>query len=201
MKEFWDQRYSTKEYVYGKEPNAFFKQLIENLKPGKILFPAEGEGRNAVYAAKLGWEVYAFDQSEAARKKAEKLSRDNKVSLNYAVHNYDDVNYPENSFDCVVLIFAHFPPELRILYHHNTIKLLKPGGTIILEGFSKNQINKNTGGPKNIRMLYSENELKNDFRLLNIKFIRELDKQLREGPHHDGKASVIQLVAEKNRNI
>ena len=70
MKEFWDERYAEPDYVYGKAPNKYFKEKLDEIQRGKILFPAEGEGRNAVYAAKKGWRVSAFDISEKGKEKA-----------------------------------------------------------------------------------------------------------------------------------
>ncbi len=85
MKEFWNDRYSSEEFIYGKEPNKFFKSEIDKLLPGKLLLPCEGEGRNAVYAAKLNWTVDAFDQSEKGKEKCEALADENNVSINYTV--------------------------------------------------------------------------------------------------------------------
>ena len=56
MKEFWDTRYAEIDFAYGKTPNTFFKDSIDKLTPGKLLLPADGEGRNAVYAATKGWD-------------------------------------------------------------------------------------------------------------------------------------------------
>ena len=83
MKEFWDARYKDSAFAFGEEPNEYFKEQISNLKPGKLLMPAEGEGRNAVFAAKLGWDVHAFDQSLNGQKKAMDLALKNKVNINY----------------------------------------------------------------------------------------------------------------------
>lgn len=61
MEAFWNNRYKEKEFAYGIAPNQFFKESINKLKiKGTILLPAEGEGRNAVYAAKKGLKVTAF---------------------------------------------------------------------------------------------------------------------------------------------
>ena len=70
----WDKRYNSPEYVYGKEPNEFFAAELKKLKPGLILLPAEGEGRNAVFAAEQGWKVHAFDSSQVAEDKALSLA-------------------------------------------------------------------------------------------------------------------------------
>jgi 2-polyprenyl-3-methyl-5-hydroxy-6-metoxy-1,4-benzoquinol methylase len=195
MIDFWNQRYAQQIYAYGIEPNEFYKEQLSKLRPGKILFPAEGEGRNAVFAASLGWETWAFDSSLEAKRKAENLALAKKVKIDYAVTSIEDFAAKENSFDAIVSIFVHTPN--RQVYHQKMIQLLKPGGILILEGFSKNQLGKNTGGPQNEALLFSEEELKKDFSSLKDLNISELDTHLSEGAHHQGKASVIRLLAKK----
>lgn len=197
MTEFWNERYAASEYAYGTEPNLFFRENIEKIPPGKILFPAEGEGRNAVFAAKLGWDVTAFDVSIEGKKKAELLAGSNSVKIDYLIGNYDIVSFPINHFDCIVLIFAHMNPSKRKEYHQKLISFLRPGGIIILEGFSKKQINNNSGGPRDINMLFSEDEIQSDFLLLSELIITETDYNLDEGPFHQGIASVIRVKGIK----
>ena len=79
--EFWDMRYGDKDYAYGTEPNVYFKSFIDSNSSGKMLLPGEGEGRNAVYAAINGWDVYAVDQSQAGMEKAKKLAELNDVTI------------------------------------------------------------------------------------------------------------------------
>ena len=188
MNDFWNERFGTKEYAYGEAPNQFFKQELEKLSPGKLLLPAEGEGRNAVFAATLGWQVTAFDPSIEGKKKADLLANKYKVTIDYRIENYESVDLPKASFDSIGLVFAHMHPLKRKEYHQKLASFLKPGGTLIIEGFSKNQIKRNTGGPKNLEMLFSEEELKNDF---------ETDVELNEGPFHQGTVSVIRFVGNK----
>lgn len=202
MKAFWDERYGAEEWAYGKEPNEFLKASLEGLKPGLALFPAEGEGRNAVYAATLGWEVSAFDQSISGRKKALELASEKEVRLDYQVGNLMEMEYPENYFDLLVLIFVHFPPELRAGYHQKLLSFLKPGGHIILEGFSKKHIefsqqNPKAGGPGNVDMLFSLEEMKSDFKELDFEYLEEKTVELKEGLYHVGKSSVIRLIGQK----
>ncbi len=197
MSEFWDSRFATTEYVYGKQPNDFLKAQLEGLTPGKILFAAEGEGRNAVYAAALGFEVFAFDASEVAKTKAQKLAEESKVKLNYKTATYHEVVYPENQFDVVVLIFAHMPADRRTDWHRKIIRYLKPGGKVILEGFAKDQINYKSGGPRDQAMLFSREELLHDFDMLRELHIEHKIRILYEGSHHRGKASVLQLSGIK----
>ena len=195
MKQMWDRRYASDDYVYGIHPNIFFKDKIEGTEPGKMLLPAEGEGRNAVYAAALGWNVHAFDFSTNAREKALHLSKENKVNIQYAVHGMEEADYEKESFDALAFIYAHNPN--RIDNHRHLLKFLNPGGTIILEGFSKEQINNNTGGPKNINMLYSMEELKEDFSQLSELDVWEEEIVLEEGNLHSGRSSVIRLIGRK----
>ena len=197
MRELWNARYNSEEYVYGVNPNTFFESQILNLKPGKILLPAEGEGRNAVYAASLSWKVYAFDFSIEARKKALKLADRNKVMINYMLGSFDEIEYEPDYFDCIAIIYAHQPSIQRRVYHRKLLSYLKPGGTIILEAFSKNQINYDTGGPRNVDMLYSKCELEDDFIGLSSYDILEENIFLEEGLLHSGMASIIRMVGTK----
>lgn len=197
MNDFWNDRFGTKEYAYGEAPNSFIKQELAKLKPGRILFPAEGEGRNAVYAATLGWDVTAFDPSLAGKKKAELLAAKHNTQIDYQILGYENVNFPVEHFDCIVLVFAHMPPAKRNEYHKKLTSFLKPGGKLILEGFSKEQIKNNTGGPQNLAMLFSKQELQNDFSEFSEKYISETETVLNEGPYHQGTASVIRVVGIK----
>lgn len=196
MNNFWDERYSGVDYAYGSEPNEFFRSQIQKLEPAKILLPCEGEGRNAVFAAKLGWDVYAFDSSIEAKKKAYRLAELNQVKIHYFIQDIFDYK-PNDSYDVVALIFCHFPPEHRAHIHHKLQMALKPNGIIILESFNKRQINLNSGGPKNIEMLYNLDILNSDFSQTHIKYINELTSELNEGTYHCGKAELIRMLAVK----
>lgn len=197
MNEFWNQRYAAEEYVYGTEPNQYYRDQLENLTPGKILFPAEGEGRNAVFAAQKGWQVTAFDPSNEARKKAQNLASERNVEINYILSDYENASLPTESFDCMVLIYAHIHQQKRNEYHKKLATFLKPGGVLILEGFSKKQIANSTGGPRNVEMLFSKHELQEDFKRLSKLNFHETDLILDEGAFHQGMASVIRIFGVK----
>ena len=140
MKDFWNNRYKIEDSAYGYEPNEFFRKELTKLKSGKILLPAEGEGRNAIFAAKLGWDVSAFDMSEQGKVKAEKLASENDVSIKYSVGEFEELDYPKHHFDAIGLIYAHFTAETKSRYHKILDGYLKPGGTIIFEEFSKSNL-------------------------------------------------------------
>ncbi len=111
---FWNKRYAEPDYAYGKEPNEHFKHVIDGLKPGKILLPGEGEGRNAVYAAIKGWKITAIDLSNEGRNKALKLAAENNVDIEYTVSTFDEYNFTENEYDAIALIFVHFNQDKSI---------------------------------------------------------------------------------------
>jgi len=196
-KEFWDKRYSEKEFAYGTEPNLFFKQQIDKLVPGKILFLGEGEGRNAIYAAKLGWEVDAVDFSVSAKEKAIKLADINNVKINYSVSDLTEYQFKENYYDVVVLIFLHLPEDLRNKVHAKTLLALRDNGTLIIEAFNIEQIENTSGGPRDLELLYDESTLINSFKELKINLIENKIIELDEGNYHKGKANVIRFVGVK----
>lgn len=191
MKDIWNSRYASKEYVYGVAPNQYFEKEIKKLPKGKILLPAEGEGRNAVYAAKQGWKVSAFDISDKGREKALQLADKNHVDISYDVFSIEDISYPNESFDCIGVFFMHLPLAIQSNGFQNLFQKLKKGGSFILEVFSKKQLEYNTGGPKNLDMLFSIDELKHIFKdFSSIKF-EENEVVLDEGALHKGKAVTI----------
>ena len=198
----WDDRYSNEEFAYGEEPNNFFKEQIEKLNTRTILFPAEGEGRNAVYAAKLGLKVAAFDISEEGKNKALKLAASNNVSIDYQVGELETLNYQAEQFDAIALIYAHFPAEIKSSIHKTLDKYLRQNGIIIFEAFSKKHLeylalNDKVGGPKDIESLFSIEEIKADFPNYEIIQLEETEIELNEGLFHKGKGSVIRFIGKK----
>ena len=196
MKDFWNDRYANRAYAYGTEPNAFFKSQIDQRPAGRILLPAEGEGRNAVYAAKLGWEVVAFDQSDAGEKKAMQLAEATQTSISYRIEDAMDFN-EANAFDLIFYGFFHVPPTvLQPVYDHlNTF--VKPNGLILLEGFSTKNMGRGSGGPQNEAMLFTTSRVKSllhDFKTLEVW---EEEIILNEGPFHQGNACVIRAIGVK----
>lgn len=203
MDSLWNTRFGQKEYAYGILPNVFFKETLDKYKlKGKILLPAEGEGRNAVYAAKRGLDVYAFDMSIQGRNKAMRLAKENNVSINYEVGDFYGLELLKEKFDAVALIFAHFTTDIVSDYHKKITELLKPKGLVILEGFSKNHVefqkdNPKSGGPKNLEMLFSKEIMKRDFPNFEIIKLEEVEETLNEGEFHNGKASLIRFIGRK----
>lgn len=195
---FWDEKFNKKEFIYGLEPNEFLKTKLSKFdQSSKILFPCEGEGRNSVFAAKLGFNVFAFDSSIIGKQKALNLAKQENVEVNYQLDDANNIEYPENDFDIIASIYAHFPIDVRKSIHHKFIQWLKPGGIIIIEAFNPKQINLDSGGPKKLEMLYDTELLKNDFVSMEIQTLEETEAILNEGLLHKGKAELIRFVAKK----
>jgi len=198
----WDERYSNEDFAYGKEPNKYLKEQLDKLKAGTILFPAEGEGRNAVYAAKLGWNVFAFDISTEGKKKALQLSESHNVVIDYQVGELETLKYKVDQFDAIALIYAHFPAAIKSHYHSILDKFLRKGGIIIFEAFSKKHLDyvlkdEKIGGPKDIESLFSIEEIQSDFPNYDFEEITEMEIELNEGLFHNGKGSVIRFIGRK----
>jgi SAM-dependent methyltransferase len=199
----WDERYKEPEFAYGKEPNVFFKEWLSKFEPGSILMPADGEGRNGVFAATLGWKVTSFDLSTEGQSKALQLARENNVALEYIVGDLEQLSFKRESFDAIGLVYAHFSAEKKSIFHKQLHDYLKPGGIIILEAFSKrhiqfNEIDPKVGGPKDIDMLYAKAEIITDFESYEVLMLEEEEILLNEGKYHNGKGAVIRFVGRKN---
>jgi hypothetical protein len=202
MKEFWDQRYRQEGFAYGRDPNAYFKEKLGDFTAANMLLPAEGEGRNAVYAARQGWSVFAFDLSEEGKKKALQLAEDHGVGLDYRVGDLSQMDYNPEQFDLIGLVYAHFPQTLRSAYHKKTAKWLKKGGVLVLEAFGKKHLdyvtkNPAVGGPKDLDLLYSLEEIKRDFEGFEYLELREGEVELNEGLYHRGLGWVIRALIRR----
>lgn len=202
MKQFWDERYKQESYVYGKNPNQFFRSKLNNLQPGTIFLPAEGEGRNAVFAAKKGWEVFAWDISTEAEKKARRLAEEEKVKINYSTAPLSSLGLKKGEFDAIALIYVHFPAEERKDLFRYFQYILKDGGQLIFEGFGSKHVDYQkrdsaVGGPKEAKMLFSLKEIKDAFTHLEILEFYEGEIELNEGAYHKGTGWVIRFVGQK----
>jgi SAM-dependent methyltransferase len=202
MDQKWDERYKDEAFAYGKEPNLFFKEWLEKFKPGSILMPADGEGRNGVFAAALGWKVTSFDQSIEGQSKALALAKEKGVALGYIVGDLEQLHFERESFDAIGLVYAHFAGDKKSVFHRQLDGYLRPGGVIIFEAFSKRHIDYNkldpkVGGPKDIDMLYSTAEIMADLSNYEVLVLEETEILLNEGKYHNGKGSVIRFVGRK----
>lgn len=186
-REIWNERYNTEEYLFGKEPNQFLKEHISILPRGKALDIAMGEGKDAVFLAKHGYEVDGCDISEVAIKKAYKLAEENNVKINALVVDMEKYEIPESKYDlitCFYYLQRSLIPRIK--------KGLKVGGMIVFETYTVD--NPKLGfpyGPKNEAFLLKHNELLDFFRDFRVLYYRE-------GVVNSQKA-VASLIAQKVR--
>ncbi|MGB1384839.1 MAG: SAM-dependent methyltransferase [Flavobacteriales bacterium] len=211
----WDERYRAHETVYGTTPNVFWASQLGLLAagfaagsaasdvPGTAALPCDGEGRNAVAAAKAGWDVWSFDASEVGVKKSLDLAAEAGVSIRAEVGDAFEV-VPGAQFDVVGLVFAHMPADRREEFHRRAWSWVKPGGRLVVEGFHRDQLGLTSGGPKDVAMLFEETTLASDLfqggseadgRVL---WQARCEQILDEGPFHQGPAVTCQWVIQKN---
>ena len=197
--EHWETRYAVPEYAFGKDPNYFLascKTLLS--KSGRCLVIADGEGRNGVWLAEQGLEVLSIDFSPSAQKKARALASERHVNLAFLQVDVHIWNYPEAAFDVVVEIFTQFSsPAQRTLKWAGMRRALKPGGLLIIQGYTPKQLEYGTGGPKQAENLYTRSMLEDEFRgYLDLNIVEE-DLEIYEGTSHRGMSAVINFTARK----
>lgn len=197
IKEIWQQRYSDDAYLYGTAPNDFLVQQGKRLAGKKILCVAEGEGRNAVYLAKLGCDVTAVEIAPAGVEKIKRLAQKEGVSLNVIEADLATWHWPVASFDVVVAIFAHFPVPTRKQIHRSIVDALTPTGTLVLEAYTPEQLDYKTGGPPKAEMMMSGESVQEEFAGLQFDLLQEVKRQVNEGQGHNGLAAVVQCVGVK----
>lgn len=198
MKEFWEDRYKNNDYFYGEDPNHFLKSVSGILHPhSNILCLGEGEGRNAVFLSKLGHKVSAIDFSFEGQKKTQKLAQKFNVDVSYMVSDLEEYNFETEKWDAIVSIFCHLPSDPRSMIHHKVYDSLKFAGKLILLAYNPRQLQYNTGGPKDIQMLYTESLIKNDFPKLTWARLDESITELHEGNGHNGPSAVLSAIGVK----
>ena len=192
----WNQRYASDEFAYGTEPNSF---LLQNAKllTGPVLSLAEGEGRNAVFLASLGLDVLGVDGSDIGLAKAQKLAAARGLTIRTEVADLNTYEPPENFYGSVISISAHLAGQSRKRLYPLVESSLRPGGIFLLEAYTKSQISRNTGGPKDPDMLMDRAELEQQFPNCDPILSQEIEREVMEGKFHTGLASVVQFIARK----
>lgn len=192
----WDDRYADSDYLFGTAPNDFLKSVANRLTPNsQILCLADGEGRNGVYLATLGHKVTAIDQSRVGLEKAKKLAEQKQVSIETIEADLAEYDLGVESWDCIVSIFFHIPSAVRAHIYPRIITALKPGGILVLESYTPEQLNHGTGGPPIADLMLTKDELAQNFSEMNLEHLQELERDVIEGAGHTGLASVVQLLA------
>jgi len=193
----WDKRFSEPGYAYGTEPNGFLVSVADRIPGGNVLCLAEGEGRNAVYLAGLGYDVTAVDTSSVGLVKAEALAHDRGVTIETVNADLEEYEIEPGVWQGIVSIYCHLPPVVRAALHERCLRGLAPGGVLVLEGFTPRQLELGTGGPKNRELLMELEIIRQELPGLRLEIARELEREVIEGKYHGGTASVVQILAVK----
>ncbi|MBU6257662.1 MAG: class I SAM-dependent methyltransferase [Burkholderiales bacterium] len=195
----WNQRFTSEHYIFGREPNEFLRAQARLLAPGgRALCVADGEGRNSVWLARQGLRVEAFDIAETGVAKARRLAAEAGVEVDFSVADCDHWPWPVAAYDTVAAIFVQFadPPLRERLFAH-IVRALKPGGLLVLQGYTPRQLEFKTGGPPFLSHLYTAQMLRSAFAELEIIELREYEAELTEGTQHSGRSALIGLVARR----
>lgn len=195
----WDQRYGSPEFLFGTAPNDYLASQGHLLRPGmRALAVADGEGRNSVWLARQGLSVDAFDVSSVAVGKARRLAGDAQVAVDFHIADCDAWRWKPASYDVVAAIFVQFAdPPMRARLFANIISTLKPGGILILQGYTPRQLDYKTGGPGVLENLYTEEILRVELGSLDIVELLNYEANLAEGTQHAGRSALIGLVGRK----
>ena len=194
---FWNQRYAGDAFVYGTEPNDFVAEVAGSIPAGPVLCLGEGEGRNAVWLASRGHAVTAVDQADVALGKARKLAAGRGVTIETITVDLVAYQIATGAWAGIVSVWAHVPPALRRAVHAQVVQGLQPGGVFILEAYTPAQLAFDTGGPRSVALLMTAAQLRQELAGLEFEILRELEREVREGSKHSGRAAVVQVLARR----
>jgi len=195
----WDERYATDAYIFGTAPSAFLERSADLLKPGEMaLAVADGEGRNSVFMAQKGLRVTAMDNSATGLEKARRLAKDKAVDVDFRLADLRTWEWAPAKYDVVAAVFIQFaPPDLRAEIFDGIERTLKPGGLLLLHGYTPKQLEYKTGGPSAEENLYTKDLLKERFGDWDIVRLEDYEDELNEGIGHSGRSALIDLIARR----
>jgi 2-polyprenyl-3-methyl-5-hydroxy-6-metoxy-1,4-benzoquinol methylase len=194
----WDKRFSTPDYVFGEEPNDFLVSQVSRLGHGHALALADGEGRNSVWLAQQGFTVDAFDFSAPAIAKAKALAAKRHVDVNFNCSDWQSFDWKAAHYDLVVGIFFQFATPTERAHLFEKIKTtLKPGGLLLIQGYGKNQLAYNTGGPGKLDHLYDDTLMLESFADYAVLVCTTYETSIQEGAGHSGMSALVGFVARK----
>lgn len=195
----WNQRFSSPEFIFGTEPNQWLSAHAKVWRPGhRILCVADGEGRNSVWLAQQGMRIDAFDLSDIGVAKAQLLAKERRVDVNFSIADCDDFEYRQEHYDGVAAIFIQFAdPDMRGRLFGHIKRCLKPGGFLLLQGYTPEQLVYKTGGPSLESHLYNEALIRGEFSDFDVQILESYEAVLDEGPRHSGRSALLGMVARK----
>ena len=194
----WDQRYGTEEFFYGTDPNDFLREHARRIRSGgEVLCLAEGEGRNAVHLAGLGYRVTAVDGSPVGLAKMRRLAESRGVSVAGIHSDLGNFSIVPNAWDAIVSIWCHIPAPLRGRLHREAVAGLRPGGLFLFEAYHPRQLEFRTGGPPTADLMVTLDAVRGELAGLEFILAHEIERVVQEGKGHHGPSAVVQVVARK----
>jgi len=204
--EMWDERFSSDEYAYGKEANIWLSERVSQIDPppnNRALFPADGEGRNAVWAARIGWNSEVFDLSVVGKQKCHLLAQEHAVTVDYEVDDLALRVFPQLSYDLIACSWFHTPSEIRKVHMPRMLHSLKSGGHFVMEGYHTSQMPLHSGGPKSLDLLFDLDEVLGELvgekaPQMNIIHTAITSTVLDESVLHKGQARVVRIHLQRD---
>ncbi|MBL8206105.1 MAG: class I SAM-dependent methyltransferase [Blastocatellia bacterium] len=196
----WDERYADENYVYGTAPNDFLAAQAARIPKGRVLCLADGEGRNGVWLAQQGYDVTSVDLSEVGLEKTRKLAASRGVSVTTIHADLAEYKIQPNEWDGVIAIFCHLPSAVRHYLYPQTVAGLRPGGVFLLELYPPKQLEYGTGGPRDLDLLATLEDLRQDLDGLQFEIAQEVEREIHEGQFHQGQSAVVQILAIKSND-
>jgi SAM-dependent methyltransferase len=196
----WDERYASEEYAYSTEPNDFLAAQAARIPRGRVLCLADGEGRNGVWLAQQGYEVTAVDLSAVGLAKAHKLAASRNVTIHTIQADLGEYEIAPNAWNGIVAIFSHFPASVRHHIYPQAVTGLRPGGVFLLELYTPKQLAFGTGGPRDLELLATLEDLRQDLDGLQFEIAQETEREIYEGQYHQGHSAVVQILGVKPEN-
>jgi SAM-dependent methyltransferase len=193
----WDELFAEAGYFYGTEPNDFLREVADRIPTGRTLCLAEGEGRNAAFLAARGAVVTAVDASAAGLEKTKALAAARGVQVETVHADLATWQIEPGSWDAVVAVFCHLPPEIRGVVHRRAVTGLRPGGAFVLEAYTPDQLRYDTGGPRVEELLMRLADLRAELSELDFEVAREIERDIHEGRGHTGRSAVVQVLGHK----
>jgi len=197
--DFWNGRFASASYVFGTRPAAFLADNADHIPPrSRVLVPADGEGRNSVFLAEMGHRVVATDIAEQGIAKARKLAEARRVSVEFRQVDLQGWQWPDAEFHAVVAVFIQFaPPALRDEIFAGMKRAVRPGGVVLLHGYTPKQLEYRTGGPQAVEQLYTEKLLQDAFADWELVRLEAYERELDEGEGHKGCSAIIDMIARR----
>ena len=192
-RQMWNDRYADKDLVWSAGPNELFAKEVKNLRPGKALDVACGEGRNAIWLAEQGWDVTAIDFSDVAIEKGRQIAARREVNVNWIAEDVSSWQLPRHEFDLVAVLYLHTTIDEREQWLENVISSVKPSGTFIYIAHDIDNIKNGVGSPQDPALLPTVAEITSALKGFSIENAGVIERPVARDPGHGKELEGIAL--------